>query len=181
MWASVRDYMWDSSDRNIQHVGHRRWCINPAMLKTGFGKFGNYFAMWCSDASRKIVPDYDFFAFPARGITPVQLLRKEPYAWSVSLNRNKYRTPTTDQIKVTVVPARLDIARARLTKEDQPLELEHVRVDDEAPAFPAAVIFRPKYVDATKAGSSFWVDITGLKKIDDTPVTIGYFVAFTQI
>jgi len=37
--ASVDSYMDDSDAKNIDRVGHRRWCLNPSMGKTGFGTF----------------------------------------------------------------------------------------------------------------------------------------------
>src|SRR5208337_1811763 len=38
-------YMSDSDPGNIDRLGHRRWCINPTMQKTGFGKSGSFSAM----------------------------------------------------------------------------------------------------------------------------------------
>src|SRR5438045_1192356 len=35
---SVDMFMDDSDETNIDRVGHRRWCLNPAMKKVGFGQ-----------------------------------------------------------------------------------------------------------------------------------------------
>ena len=37
----VNSWMNDSSASNISHVGHRSWCLNPKMGKTGFGAAGD--------------------------------------------------------------------------------------------------------------------------------------------
>ena len=49
--GSVDAYMEDAGARNLAHVGHRRWCLNPRMRKTGFGNSGDYCAMWAHDLS----------------------------------------------------------------------------------------------------------------------------------
>src|SRR5207248_7661158 len=67
---SVEGYMNDSDPGNIDRLGHRRWCLNPAMLKTAFGVEDHYSAMWSFDSSRQDMPDYDLVAFPPRGLTP---------------------------------------------------------------------------------------------------------------
>ncbi|MCS7306495.1 MAG: hypothetical protein NZ602_15470, partial [Thermoguttaceae bacterium] len=82
---AVRGFMDDSDQKNIDRLGHRRWCLNPAMQKTGFGSGWGYTAMWSMDDSRTEIPEYDFVAFPPRGVTPVASFRSH-YAWSVSLN-----------------------------------------------------------------------------------------------
>jgi hypothetical protein len=38
--ASIDTYMHDSNKSNIGRVGHRRWLLNPAMLKLGLGRSG---------------------------------------------------------------------------------------------------------------------------------------------
>src|SRR5439155_5019923 len=58
----VDGWMDDSDRSNIDRVGHRRWCLNPKMLKTGFGRAGNYAAMHSFDSSRTHIPDWDFVA-----------------------------------------------------------------------------------------------------------------------
>lgn len=50
----VYGYMEDSDSRNIDRVGHRRWCLNPNMEKTGFGQVGSYSAMYAFDG---VFPD----------------------------------------------------------------------------------------------------------------------------
>ena len=65
--AQVRAYMDDSDASNIDAVGHRRWCLNPRMVKTGFGQTGKFGAMYAHDNSRRKIPEYDFVGYPAPG------------------------------------------------------------------------------------------------------------------
>ena len=45
----INGWMYDGSESNIDRVGHRRWCLNPAMTQTGFGYAGTYSAMYVFD------------------------------------------------------------------------------------------------------------------------------------
>lgn len=116
---SVDAYMFDSDPSNIDRLGHRRWCINPSMLKVGFGAAaggkGKFFgSMMAHDTSGKgRVPDWDLICYPARGYMPVTLFplqagiggkawMRGAYAWSVTVNTRKFQTPSKDAIKVTV-------------------------------------------------------------------------------
>lgn len=38
----VDSWLSDTDSVNISEVGHRRWCLNPKMGKTGFGRAGGY-------------------------------------------------------------------------------------------------------------------------------------------
>ena len=147
------------------------------MQTTGFGKDRAFLSMYTNDKSRSDIPDYDFFAFPARGITPIRLFRKEIHAWSVSLNRQKYQVPDTAAITVNVYPARLDVRRAKLTTKNTPLMLEHVHVNEIGNSMPPAIIFRPT-VKIAKPGTSFWAEITGVKNHDGSDAKISYYVGF---
>src|SRR5262249_37804593 len=90
--ACVDGWMEDSDEKNIDRVGPRRWCINPTMMKTGFGATGNYAAMYAHDSSNKEIPDWGFITYPAAGYMPVSFFGNR-HAWSVTPNPSKYETP----------------------------------------------------------------------------------------
>jgi len=184
--SSVRDYMWDTDHpANVVRLGHRRWCLNPEMRKSGFGKtvvdqYSSMLTMWAFDNSRKEFPDYDFFAFPARGVQPISLMfPKKPCAWSTSFNPAKYRMPSDSELGVKVVAARFDPKKLRLVLDDKPYELEQVHVSIEQYSYPPAVIFQPKDPEY-RPGKSYWVEITGVKNADGTSAEIGYLVSFAK-
>ena len=157
----VKSFMDDSDQGNIDRLGHRRWCLNPKMARTGFGCGGRFGVMWSFDSDRKEVPDYAFVAFPPRGLTPVSVF-KESMAWSVSLNPDKYQSPQQESVKVTVVPVRFQPRQGTLQKGPQPLELNYFHVNLDNFGIPSCIIFRPAGVKVV-AGASYWVEIRGLK------------------
>ncbi len=183
---SVRDFMWDTDPINVERLGHRRWCLNPVMGKTGFGRaihdeHSAVVTMWAFDNSREEVPDYEYFAFPARGLQPAALMRKgKPYAWNCSFNPKKYRMPAAGDLRVKLVPARFDAKRMRITRGKKEIELEHVHVSIEQWSYPPAVIFQPKEIELT-AGHSYWVEIKGVKHTDGSDAKIGYLVSFVNL
>lgn len=78
---AVTMFMSDSDESNIAKVGHRWWCLNPAMQKTGFGFAGIYGAMYSADNAFG-ANEYEAIAWPAAN-TPVELFAADD-AWSVS-------------------------------------------------------------------------------------------------
>jgi hypothetical protein len=171
---SVAAFMDDSDDSNIAKIGHRRWCLNPPMLNTGFGFDGGYSAMWSLDGSRKQVPDYDAIAFPPRGLIRSDFFRGN-YAWNISFNPDKYKYPDAS-LKVVVMPVRFDPEKVTMVEGDKPLELEHFNIDDGF-GVSNCVIFRPKNVIVSPS-SAYIVNISGLKDLRNRDIPVKYFVGF---
>jgi hypothetical protein len=177
--GAVKAFMDDSDKGNIDHLGHRRWCLNPAMLKTGFGGHGKMSAMWSFDQSRKEVPDYDFVAFPPRGLLPVASFR-EGYAWSVSLNPAKYRPPSESEVKVKIQSAQFNLRSGRVEKSGRPLELDYYRVSLQGFGVPNCIIYRPGGFKPA-AGASYWVRIEGLKSASGEDAAVEFLVALIAL
>ena len=78
----ARGWMLDEDSSNIDRVGHRRWCLNPAMGSTGFGHAGIYTAMYAHD--EQYSNDGYTVAWPSAN-TPYMLFRPDS-PWSVSKN-----------------------------------------------------------------------------------------------
>jgi hypothetical protein len=165
--------MDDSDARNIDRVGHRRWCLNPAMVKTGFGASGVFAAMWAHDASRKDVPDFDYVAYPAMGYMPDYYFGAR-HAWSVSLNPKKFDRPDAKNVKVRVIPVGDDYAR-----NADPLPLDHLGVSSEGMGLRDCIIFRPKELELAP-GRRYWVEIDGVTK-GGKPMPIRYVVHFFEL
>jgi hypothetical protein len=170
---SVTSYMDDSDERNIDRVGHRRWCLNPPLLRVGFGASGKFSAMYCMDRSRKPPPDYEFVSYPPRGLLPVDYFQPH-YAWSVSLHPRKFGPPDPKAVKIRVRP--LD----ERYLPGKPLELQNVRVQTSGAGIPLCVIFRPKAV-AVKDGARYWTEITGLTARDGAPRRVAFLVEFFDL
>lgn len=177
--GSVRAYMNDSDPNNIKSLGHRRWCINPYMKTTGFGEKGRWSVMWSFDSSRpKNEFDYNYFSFPACGLTPVNMFEAK-WAWSLVLNPAKYRYLGDDQFKISVRPAMFNAKTAALKRLDvQALELDSVKVDQAGYGVPLCVIFRPSPIQVSP-GMAYCVDIDGFAT-PQGPTHIQYFVVFCK-
>lgn len=170
----VDGWMDDSDPSNIDRVGHRRWCLNPYMLKSAFGTVGRYAAMYAFDRSRKDTPDWDYVAFPARGYMPIDMFGGR-YAWSVSLNMKKYAKPSKGSVKVTIQPVDEDLKNA-----GGPLKQDYFNVETNGFGSGPAIIFRPESF-AVKANTRYKVNITGLKAKSGGQAEICYLVHFVDL
>jgi uncharacterized protein YkwD len=169
---AVDGFMADSDAGNIARLGHRRWCLNPELRKTGFGRSDGFCAMWSLDRSRSPVPAYDVLCFPARGPMPTAYF-KSNLAWNVSLNPARYRVPDR-AVKVTVTA--LDDGG----KKGEALNLNHFGVASSIYGMPPAVIFRPAGVQVTP-GRRYAVTVEGLRRTDGTAADLRYIVEFVRL
>lgn len=171
---AVDAWMNDSDPGNIAAAGHRRWCLNPALAKTGFGRTGLFTAMYVFDRSRKDVPAYDFLTYPARGPMPTSYFRRD-WAWTVSLNPRKYREP--DKKKVSVKVFALD---KESKKTGAALALNYLGVDTQSAGVPLCVVFRPVGLQVS-AGKRYLVEIEGLTGTDDKPAAVRFTTEFVSL
>ncbi len=171
--SSIDGYMNDSDEGNIKLIGHRRWCLNPFMQTTGFGKTDKFAAMWSMDSRRPNSPDWEMIAFPARGYMPTEYFHAD-YAWCVLMNAKHFKVPDTDGVDVSIRP--LDDA----LRPGDPLEMEYKNVDSAGYGSGTAIIFRPKSLDAA-SGRRYGVELKGLSTAAGKPVTIRYVVEFADL
>jgi len=169
--ACVDGWMDDSDPKNIDRVGHRRWCLNPGMLKTAFGAEGGFAAMLAHDRSRQPVPDWDFVAYPARGYMPAEFFGSRR-AWSLSLNTGKYAVPKKEGVQVSIWPA---------DEKHEPcgdaLKLDYLNVENGGFGSGPAIIFRPAVLSLAP-DACYLVEIAGLKSKGGKPAAIRYLVHF---
>jgi hypothetical protein len=178
MVAAFRSWMDDSDEGNIQRLGHRRWCLNPSLIKFGIASSGAYCSMWAFDESRPQPVDFDFIAFPPRGVLPAQAF-EGGYAWHLSVNPKKYKPPRKDAVKVRIVPATVDFRKGVVARTPQALQLDYFNVDLAGFGIPNAIIFRPKDFQVT-AGRYYWVEVQGVVDNNDQPAPLEYLVGFFQ-
>jgi hypothetical protein len=169
----VDGWMDDSDDRNIDRLGHRRWCINPALRLTGFGKSARFAAMMAHDKSQPAIPDYDFISYPAPGFMPIAYFGPK-HAWSVSLNPKKYQKPVASAVKITVTPL------PPRGKPGAPLALNYRNVETGNFGVPYCLIFRPEGL-VLSDGTRYAVTIQGLELLDGTPAPIKFQVFFVSL
>jgi uncharacterized protein YkwD len=169
---AVDGWLNDSDQFNIATVGHRRWCLNPALRKVGFGKVGQFSALYAADRSQRSIPDFDVISFPAKGLTPVELFRAR-YAWSVTLHPRKYRRPDKN------VKPRIYAVDELLHKVGEPLALDHTSVNNDPYGLPGCIIFRPKTV-VIKPGRRYLVVIDGMRRSNGRAAVVRFVVEFMR-
>jgi hypothetical protein len=168
---AVDAWMFDTDEASIRMLGHRRWCLNPTMKKTGFGRSGTFTAMYSIDRNRRDVPDFDFICWPPRGPAPVEYFTRGS-AWSVTLHPRKYNPPGEG------VTAKVYAADAKGNKTGDALKLDYNGVNTDGFAIPNCVIFRPEKFTA-EPGQRYVVEIEGLTRgRDKKAVTVQYTVEF---
>ncbi len=175
---SVDSYMDDSDPSNIDQVGHRRWILFPPMLKTAFGGSGRFSAMRVMDNSRTEIPDYDYVAYPPRGLLPAKYFG-DGRTWHVSLNPRKYASPDEKKVKVSVHPVRGRTSSLADFSQAPALKLNYDNISNSTFGTPGCIIFRPDNVNIS-AGSRYWVSITGVQTRDGKDAKIEYIVEFTR-
>lgn len=164
-------YMNDSDPGNIDRVGHRRWVLNPRMLKTGFGGSGRFSAMYSFDGGRKDAPDYNFVCYPPVGACPRDLF-SAGYAWHISFNPAHYAM-VDESVKMNIY-----LLDANLKRAATPLELNYSHVDTGGFGIPGAVIVRPAGF-SLRTDTAYEVVVTGLKpRQNNRPAEISYLVRF---
>lgn len=180
--ACVDGWMYDSAFGSFNAVGHRRWCLNPAMVGTAFASKGPY-ALMQFDADRKSIPDWDYVAFPARGYMPMELnYMGGATAWSCSLNMAKYEAPNKDLVKVTVQPV-----NEKLIPAGEPWPLDCLTIECQGFGSGPAVVFRPEggFSDKgfkMKHNTRCRVTIDGLQtRSPQQPARIQYLVHFVDL
>lgn len=185
--SSVDAYMEDSDTYNLDRVGHRRWILNPPLQKVGFGQAEGqdnggyrwkYSALKIFDESRIEAVDYNYIAYPAAGPFPIEVFGGY-YAWSVSINPDKYDEPVISNVKVTM--KRLNDNKTwTLTSANNTVSETGAYMNVENSNFGSgpAIIFRPSGNITYQSGDRFRVTITGLKSVWGESRTLEYEVEF---
>ncbi|MHC4514323.1 MAG: CAP domain-containing protein [Planctomycetota bacterium] len=151
MVRSVDSYMNDSDPSNIARVGHRRWCLNPGMRKTGFGSSGRFSAMWSHDSSGGGAGGIAAIYYPPRGYTPVDFFGPR-HAFSISIIKGGQAKKDSLDIKITPLDKQYLPAGA-------PLELDYLNVTTGGAGVPHVLIFRPVGL-VVEPGRRYWVAVS---------------------
>ena len=180
---SVDMWMDDSDAYNVDRLGHRRWQLNPTMSKTGFGAVysssgGLYAAEYAHDRSGSGA-DYTFIAWPSSGNFPaIDRLFHADTAWSVTLNPNKYQTPSRSSVAVTLT--RQSDGRSWTFSGNESYTVsgsgKYFNVETGGYGVSNCIIFRPDGVGSYEG--VYTVTITGLQSRSGAAETLSYQVDF---
>lgn len=154
----------DSDSGNISRVGHRRWCPNPVMGKTGFGVVNSYGAMYAFDSSNTSGYGYDMVLWPAANM-PTEIFDGSQ-AWSIGTRTDLLG----DNIKVTL--KRLNDGRVWnfsngasngdfYIDTDYYYDSSYADYENEFASYGDAIIFRPDGIEDYGDGEKFQVTVAG--------------------
>lgn len=150
--GSVDSYMNDSDPSNIDRIGHRRWCLNPNMAKTGFGSAGQWAAMWSMDSSGPGARGLTSVMYPPPGYVPSDMFGPR-HAWSIHLLSG--RVPTSkDAIEVTM--HRLD---ENFLPAGDALQLDWKDLGGGGYGGSPCIVFRPESIEV-RPGSRYAIQIS---------------------
>ncbi|MBK9385137.1 MAG: hypothetical protein IPN34_10020 [Planctomycetes bacterium] len=169
--GSVDAYMDDSDPSNIDRVGHRRWCLNPRMLKTGFGLAAPFSAMWSMDSSRGGAK-VEAVCYPPAGYVPRSMFHAR-HAWSCAPPPGLFGRMTKRNIEVAIYP--LD---ERYVRSPDPLPLDYFGVAGGGFGTGDCLIFRPASL-GTAPGNRYWVELR--EKDEARPKALRYVVEFVEL
>lgn len=164
----IDGYMNDSDSRNIQEVGHRKWCLSPRMGKVGFGEAGPrgaYKSLYVFDRSNGKAKAPELLAYPSAGYFPLEYYAQGA-AWSVAPSGGKLTLPPQGEMNLEVwqLNDEYDLERK--------LEINHTSIPRWSMG--KALVFRPVLPPRQKLdGMKFLVSVSGKR-----PPRISYIVHF---
>lgn len=171
--GSVDGYMDDSDPSNVARVGHRRWCLNPAMRYTGFGVVQGNSAMWSMDGANGASAGA-IVCFPSAGFYPLAYLKPDT-AWCVSLDPARYQVKSA-QVKVYALKSGNRLSNFPADVASLPeIKLRDIRVDTSGIGITQCVIFRPEIKSVR--GNRYGVIISGIEGLpgDKLTYTVEFF------
>ena len=157
----VFGWMSDEDEGNISSVGHRAWCLNPTMGKTGFGVVDNYYNMHSFD--RSYTSSIKNISWPAQNM-PVEYFDKN-MPWSVFTGSGE----TASDVKVTLTRQ----SDGKVWNFSQDSADGYFNCTNYIQS--GTIVFRPSDITGYNDGDVFTVSVTGVK----TPLS--YTVSFFSL
>ena len=157
----VFGWMSDEDEGNISSVGHRAWCLNPTMGKTGFGVVDNYYNMHSFDGSH--TSSVKNISWPAQNM-PVEYFEKN-MPWSIFTGSSE----TASDVKVTLTRQ----SDGKVWNFSQDSADGYFNCTNYIQS--GTIVFRPSDITGYNDGDVFTVSVTGVK----TPLS--YTVSFFSL
>ena len=157
----VFGWMSDEDEGNICSVGHRAWCLNPTMGKTGFGVVDNYYNMHSFDGSH--TSSVKNISWPAQNM-PVEYFEKN-MPWSIFTGSSE----TASDVKVTLTRQ----SDGKVWNFSQDSADGYFNCTNYIQS--GTIVFRPGDITGYNDGDVFTVSVTGVK----TPLS--YTVSFFSL
>lgn len=173
--------MDDSDSTNIDRLGHRRWLLDPPLLKTGMGFASSRSDTFVFDWSRTAAVDYDSIKWPSEGYFPVEMFATQT-AWSVTLDPAKYSWMTGTPGHTVTLRRVADGRTWTFTSADTDKGGKYFNFETSGYGVADCFVFRPDAatLGSYKSGDAFDVTISGgiTRKSTGQPATISYRTTF---
>ena len=181
LWDFNVGCLGDQDTGNIDRVGHRRWLLNPPLMKTGMGMASNKTDTWVFDWSRASAVAYDSVKWPCAGPFPAEMFGAS-IPWSITLNPTLYSwTPGTAGHTITLRRER-DGRVWTFTSADTNKSGQYFNFETSGYGVANCFIFRPDpaSVGGYQIGDVFDVTLSGgvTNKADGSPATVSYRTQF---
>ena len=151
MASALRGFISDGGSNNRAERGHRRWCLNPKMVKTGFGKDAGFVAMWALDSSGP--SNKKNWSYPGSGYFPKDYLHSSGWSFYNAAGG----VPSADKLKVEVYKLRKRPEKKFGITAEIPGRTVKVGF---VHSYANTVTFEPD-PEMTSRGGVFWVKIHG--------------------
>jgi putative cell wall-binding protein/uncharacterized protein YkwD len=173
----------DSDAGNIARLGHRRWLLNPQMLKAGIGYAESRHDTYIFDRSRTAQVAYSAIAYPSAGPFPVDGgFFSSTTPWSITLNPARY---DWDSAGHSVTLRRVADGKTwTFTASDANASGEFFSFDSGGYGVSNVFVFRPNPGSIVyKAGDEFDVTLSGgiYAEGTRTPASVSYRTRFVSL
>ncbi len=169
--TAVDGFMDDSDPSNIADVGHRGWCLDPVLKKTGFGEAEGYVAQWTADKGGKHPERKQLIRYPAAGYFPVEYFGRR-YAWSLAFGDQRLFQKRDFEITLWEL--------GRDFKKRRRLKLDYVGVSDGRYGMGSGIVFRPVIPSGKLNGLKVQVSVRWKNAFKERP-PIDYLVHFFRL
>lgn len=177
----VYSWMEDPGQKNLEHVGHRRWCLDPTLEKTGFGVYNyqrageNCYGAMYVISPRRTASEIDYIPWPAQTM-PYEYCQGP---WSVSLNPDKYDLARcADSVSVTMY-SKATQATYVLDRKDKDKNGRYFNVSLTSYGRGPAIVFTPGV--PFSPNDEVQVTISGLRQQNGASSEIAYSVKFFEL
>jgi uncharacterized protein YkwD len=183
LWNFNVSCMGDEDVGNIDRVGHRRWILNPPLLKTGMGMANSRTDTWVFDWSRASAVDYDTVKWPSAGLFPVEMFGTD-VPWSITLNPARYSW-TVGSAGHTVTMRRVRDGKSwTFTSADTNKAGEYFNFETSGFGVANCFIFRPDpaVLGSYVVGDAFDITLSGgvTNKATGAAATVSYRTQFVS-
>lgn len=144
----IDGWLNDGDVSNISRVGHRAWCLNPTMEKTGFGAADGYYNMYAFDSSNSL--SVSNIAWPAQ-VMPLEYFSTE-MPWSVFTGSSE--SESTVKVTLTRQSDGKEWCFSQESADGDFYVTDYIQ--------DGTIIFRPNDITGYADGDVFTVSITGI-------------------